>query len=80
MLKQTLPMHSSLHSLHGEEESPLSEEDLVEELQVKDPGQDDVVENSVGYAKPRGAHGESSQATTSRTALGGLEKMLKILE
>ena len=78
MLKQTLPMHSLLHSLHVEEEDPLSEEDLEEGLQVEDPGQDDVAENSVDYAKPQGAHRESFQAIMSRTALGGLEKMLRI--
>ena len=40
----------------------LSEEDLEEELQIKDPGQD-VVENFADCAKPQGLHGDSLQAT-----------------
>ena len=78
MLKQTLPTLSLLPSLHVVEEGILSEEDVEEGLQVKDPGQDDVAENSVDYAKPQGAHRESFQAIMSRTALGGLKKMLRI--
>ena len=37
----------------------LSEEDLEEELQIKNPGQDDVVENFADCARPRpqGVHG-----------------------
>ena len=69
MLKQTLPMHSLLHSLHAEEG-----------LQVKDPGLDDEETSSADYAKPQGAQEESLQTTMSRTALDGLEKMLKTLE
>ena len=78
MLKQTLPTLSLLPSLYVEEEGLLSEEDLEEGLQVKDPGLDDEETSSADYAKPRGAHRESLKATMSRTALGGLEKMLKI--
>ena len=77
MLKQTLPTLSLLPSLHVEE-GLLSEEDLEEGLQVKDPGLDDEETSSADYAKPRGAHRESLKATMSRTAPGGLEKMSKI--
>ena len=78
MLKQTLPTLILPPSLHVEEGSLLSEEDLEEGPQVKDPGLDDEETSSADYAKPRGAHRESLKATMSRTAPGGLEKMSKI--
>ena len=48
----------------------LSEEDLEEELQIKDPGQDDVVENFADCAKPQAA-GSSWRLLTSHKALQG---------
>ena len=55
MLKQTLSVHSLQPSSHVEGRNHLSEEDLEEELQIKDPGQDDVVENFADCAKPQAA-------------------------
>ena len=70
MLKQTLPVHSLQPSSHVEGGNHLSEEDLEEELQIKDPGQDDVVENFADCAKPQAA-GSSWRLFTSHKALQG---------
>lgn len=47
----------------------LSEEGLEVELQIQNTGQDDLVENFADCAKPQGFHGESLQATRSKTVL-----------
>ena len=70
MLTQTLPVHSlqAFASPHMEGGNLLSEEGLEVELQIQNTGQDDL-ENFADCAKPQGFHGESLQATRSKTVL-----------
>ena len=58
----------------------LSEEGLEVELQILNTGQDDLVENFADCAKPQGFHGESLQATRTKTVLKLSRKDVMVLD
>ena len=58
----------------------LSEEGLEVELQIQNTGQDDLVENFADCAKPQGFHGESLQATRTKTVLKLSRKDVMVLD
>ena len=57
----------------------LSEEGLEVELQIQNTGQDELVENFAECAKPQGFHGESLQATRTKTVLKLSRKDVMVL-